>query len=204
MPMATQRRRLVTRDVQILDAAAGLFAKRGFADVGVDEIGKAAGVTGPAIYRHFKGKDEILATLCENALDALFLATGTDSDDPWDEIAALVSGHAAFMIEHRALGGVWIREGRLLSDTYRSRIHRRQRQFIERWIDTVHRCLPSRPTEQLTTLTFAAIGSLNSIATWPPAALQGDPGGLLSEAIIDGLRGLALEDEKAGAGSNGA
>jgi AcrR family transcriptional regulator len=191
--MASPRRRLATRDVQILDAATALFAQRGFADVGVDEIGKRAGITGPAIYRHFKGKDEVLATLCDNALDQLFVLTATDSDDPWDELETLIAGHAAFIVDHRALAGVWIREGRLLSDTFRNRIYRRQRGYIDRWIDTVQRCLPDRRAEDLTTLTFAAIGSLNSMATWPPAALQGDPIRLITAAIVDGLRSQALD-----------
>jgi AcrR family transcriptional regulator len=194
--MAPPRRRLATRDVQILDAAAALFSQRGFADVGVDEIGTRAGVTGPAIYRHFKGKDEILATLCDNALDQLFILTGTESEDPWDEIQALVSGHAAMMVDHHALAGVWIREGRLLSDTFRNRIYRRQRTYIDRWIEAVHRCLPHRPTEELTTLTFASVGALNSMATWPRAALQGDPVGLITAAITDGLRSLAQEHDR--------
>jgi AcrR family transcriptional regulator len=51
------------RAKKILEAAVELFYERGFAAVGVDDIGERAGVAGPAIYRHFRGKDEILATL---------------------------------------------------------------------------------------------------------------------------------------------
>src|SRR3712207_7203981 len=50
-----------SRREQILQAAAQLFAERGSRAVGVDDVGAAVGVTGPAIYRHFAGKDAMLA-----------------------------------------------------------------------------------------------------------------------------------------------
>jgi AcrR family transcriptional regulator len=53
----------LTRERQILDAAAALFYEKGFHGVGVDEIGQRVGISGPALYRHFKGKDQILAAL---------------------------------------------------------------------------------------------------------------------------------------------
>src|SRR3990172_3114367 len=37
----------------ILDAATHLFSARGYADTGIDDIGAAVGITGPAVYRHF-------------------------------------------------------------------------------------------------------------------------------------------------------
>ncbi|MEE1802469.1 TetR/AcrR family transcriptional regulator [Streptomyces sp. JV176] len=52
-----------TRREQILKQAARLFAERGFHGVGVDEIGAAVGISGPGLYRHFAGKDAMLAEL---------------------------------------------------------------------------------------------------------------------------------------------
>ncbi|TRW42949.1 TetR/AcrR family transcriptional regulator [Georgenia yuyongxinii] len=52
-----------TRREQILDAAADLFARKGFHGVPIDEIGAAVGITGPALYRHFAGKEAILAEM---------------------------------------------------------------------------------------------------------------------------------------------
>ncbi|WP_200306169.1 TetR/AcrR family transcriptional regulator [Streptomyces adelaidensis] len=52
-----------TRREQILREAARLFAERGFHGVGVDEIGAAVGISGPGLYRHFAGKDAMLAEL---------------------------------------------------------------------------------------------------------------------------------------------
>ena len=52
-------------------ATASLVAERGYHQVGVDEIGAAAGVSGAAIYRHFAGKQELLVAVIERAVDAL-------------------------------------------------------------------------------------------------------------------------------------
>src|SRR3954463_791978 len=54
------RRRRSRRD-EILAIAVGLFATRGYHGVSMDDIGAAAGVTGPALYHHFAGKEARLA-----------------------------------------------------------------------------------------------------------------------------------------------
>jgi AcrR family transcriptional regulator len=56
-PEPVSRRRL------ILHSAGLLFAERGYTDTGIDDIGEGAGITGPGIYRHFSGKQEILDEL---------------------------------------------------------------------------------------------------------------------------------------------
>ncbi len=48
------------RTEQVARAAAGLFQEFGYQNVSIDRIGAAVGLTGPAVYRHFKGKHEIL------------------------------------------------------------------------------------------------------------------------------------------------
>nr|WP_271213691.1 TetR/AcrR family transcriptional regulator [Rhodococcus wratislaviensis]GLK40906.1 TetR family transcriptional regulator [Rhodococcus wratislaviensis] len=48
------------RTEQIARAAAHLFQDLGYQNVSIDQIGAAVGLTGPAVYRHFKGKHGIL------------------------------------------------------------------------------------------------------------------------------------------------
>ena len=45
---------------QILQVAAGLFARHGFHGVSIADLGAAVGVSGPALYRHFPGKEALL------------------------------------------------------------------------------------------------------------------------------------------------
>jgi len=50
---------------QILDAAVHLFAVKGYAHTGMDEIAKEVGITKPAIYYHFESKEKLFRTLME-------------------------------------------------------------------------------------------------------------------------------------------
>lgn len=75
-----------TRREQILREAARLFAERGFHGVGVDEIGAAVGISGPGLYRHFPGKDAMLAELLVGISERLLaggrLRVTEDADSP--------------------------------------------------------------------------------------------------------------------------
>jgi AcrR family transcriptional regulator len=53
------------RRQQILDAANALFAERGYDDVGIDDIAKAAGVTRGLVHHYFGGRKEVYLALVE-------------------------------------------------------------------------------------------------------------------------------------------
>ncbi|MFC5747455.1 TetR/AcrR family transcriptional regulator [Actinomadura rugatobispora] len=95
------RRRLVMRH------AARLFIEKGYAATTVDDIGRAAGVTGPAVYRHFPTKRALLASVVEDGCDQLARRTGdagTDPDlAPGEALAELVEAYIAFIVGHRHL-----------------------------------------------------------------------------------------------------
>lgn len=178
-----------SRQAMILKAAKELFYERSFAAVGVDEIGQRAGVTGPAIYRHFRGKDEILSTLFDDAIDRLMEATAVQSDDPWEELEALVRGHAEFVMSERKLAGVKIREERSLAEPFRRGLHRRERRYVERWTACLARCYPDLDMQELTTATHVALGALNSVATWSAEAVKGDDTSeVIAKVVLRGLR----------------
>jgi AcrR family transcriptional regulator len=165
----------VKRDRKILLAAQRLFHERGFDAVGMDEVGETAGITGPAIYRHFSGKDELLGTLFDEAVSALLVRVGDEEfDDPWEELAFLANAHAEFVFEHQELASILIRDDRSLSEPFQRRHHRRERPYIERWIAVLGRCFPERSEAERTSATFAILHMLNSIGTWPRGARRTD------------------------------
>src|SRR5215475_1621084 len=49
----------------VLEAAARLFAQRGFGGTNLQDIADALGISRPALYYYFKSKEEILASLVE-------------------------------------------------------------------------------------------------------------------------------------------
>jgi AcrR family transcriptional regulator len=177
------------RQKNILEAAAELFYAHSFAAVGMDAIGERAGITGPAVYRHFASKSEILVTLFDEAIDGLIVATGRRFDDPWEELAYLVRGHTAFVIDQRKLAGVKIREERSLNGPSRRRLRDRERRYMDRWLVCLSRCAPALPPDEQTTVVLATVGMLNSTALWPPTALRaGDIPDQMVDLALGGLR----------------
>src|SRR5436309_10982878 len=97
---APPRRR--TRRDEILEIAVGLFATRGYHGVSMDDIGAAAGVTGPALYHHFAGKEAMLVAALIPVSEQL-LAGGRDrisqhQGRPRAALAALVEFHVDFAL----------------------------------------------------------------------------------------------------------
>lgn len=181
----------MTRERQILDAAATLFYDRGFHAVGIDEIGAQAGVTGPAIYRHFQGKDHVLAALYHEALDELFLRLGGRMDDPRMELQGLIRDQAEFAVDHRELVGIYVREDRSLAAPWREQVARRTRTHMKRWTEVLERCYPHRSAGEISCAAYAAVGLLHSVAHWPRPVMQGtDVPALLVALVSEGLESL--------------
>ena len=156
-----------SRENRILEAAAELFYQHGFASVGVDDIGSAAGMTGPAIYRYFRSKDELLATLMHVAMDRLLMLVGDVSGEPEEALGRLINGQIRWVLEQRVLNGVYVREGRSLTGTHRQQVRQRELDHLRRWIDTVAACYPERSPADVRLSVNAALGLLLSTVWWP-------------------------------------
>lgn len=79
---AARRERARARPAEILDAARDLFSRKGFEAARMDEVAAAAGVTKPAVYRYFPGKDRLIEALLEEDLAV-----------PWRRLAAWIEAH---------------------------------------------------------------------------------------------------------------
>jgi AcrR family transcriptional regulator len=180
------------RGVRILRAAASLFYDRGFHAVTVDEIGEAVDATGAAIYRHFSGKEEILATLFDEALDRYLLSVPDAREDPLAELDELIDRNLGMTLEYRELASIWAREERALSAPYLRRLRRRERQYVARWVDCLERCFPHRDEVELTASARAAIGTIVALAMRPEAlAVDGPEVAAVRAFVTAGLHALA-------------
>ena len=84
------------RREQLLDRAAELFARHGYARATTAELARAAGVTEPIIYRHFKSKRDLFIALIERTGDetiASWEAALRDTGSPADRLARLIAGN---------------------------------------------------------------------------------------------------------------
>lgn len=152
------------RRAEILQAAAVLFAERGFHKVSIEDIGAAVGVSGPALYRHFSGKEAVLAEMLLDISERL-LAEGVRraaDPDPGRALDALLQWHIAFALDNPALITVHERELDNVPEPQRHRIRRLQRAYVEEWVAVLRRLHPRQPDERIRAAVHACFGLLNS------------------------------------------
>ncbi|HEY3240484.1 MAG TPA: TetR family transcriptional regulator [Acidimicrobiia bacterium] len=127
MALAATTRRPRNRKAQISGAAAGLFHRVGYHQVGIDDVAAAVGITGGAIYRHFRSKHDLLAHTVFGGLDVLEAAISAPTH--LDRTARALAGLA---LDDRTLGVLLNREARHLSEPERSEFRRRCRALAVR------------------------------------------------------------------------
>src|SRR6266536_3038794 len=164
-PVATPPRRRTRRE-EILEIAVGLFAARGYHGVSMDDIGAAAGVTGPALYHHFAGKEAMLAAALIPVSQQL-LAGGRariaeNEGRPRSALAALVDFHVDFALANPAVIALHLHELDRLPDEPRRQIRRLQRLYVEEWVNTLTTLRPELSAGEARVLAHAAFGLMNS------------------------------------------
>jgi AcrR family transcriptional regulator len=164
-PRQAARARTGTRRDEILDAAAGLFAERGYHGVSIDDIGAAVGMSGPGIYRHFASKEDVLAQMLlrisrelldEGSRRVVAAAAAAEALD------ALLRWHVDFALTRPALITVQERELGNVPEPARRQIRRLQRLYVEEWVTVLSEVIPAAPHDRLRAATHATFGLLNS------------------------------------------
>jgi AcrR family transcriptional regulator len=91
----------------MLDSARALFAERGYADVTMDEVAGAVGVTKPLLYNYYGNKEQLFLACMKPAADALLttVVSAVQSADSPPE--ALRSGIHAFFAFLDSDGEAW-------------------------------------------------------------------------------------------------
>jgi AcrR family transcriptional regulator len=126
-----------TRDSLIAEATE-LFAEKGFAAAGVDEIGSAVGIAGPSIYGHFSSKQHLLVATMQRGADLLLSETQRVLERPSTvrvKLAALVDSYVSLLNRDRFIIRVLLSEMNQLPDEEREVARRQQRQYIATWVD---------------------------------------------------------------------
>jgi AcrR family transcriptional regulator len=166
-----------TRREQILAAAAELFARRGFHGVGIDDIGAAVGISGPALYRHFRSKDAMLGEMLR-AISEYLLAGGqrkmAEADSAATALPELIAFHIDFALTNSALITVQERDLANLAEPDRHQVRTLQRQYVEVWVHAIRASEPTSSERQARAAAHAVFGLLNSTPHSAAAELDRD------------------------------
>lgn len=107
-------------------AAAELFYRYGYAKVGMNDIAEAVAISRPALYRHFAGKQDLLTEVVRQAIDRT--AAVLTSGDP-DDLDSVLRAVARDVLDQRAAGVLWQRDGRHLPPEQRALLRDRTREI---------------------------------------------------------------------------
>jgi AcrR family transcriptional regulator len=156
--------RLSRRD-ELLSVAADLFAERGFAKVTVDDIGNAVGLSGPALYHHFDGKEsllgEMLVRISESLLaNATAIVERVSLPQALDPIIAM---HVDFAVDNRSLITVHFRDLVHARKGDQRRVKELQSAYVDIWVDIVAaQHVTTLDTKEVRAAVHAALGLINS------------------------------------------
>jgi AcrR family transcriptional regulator len=181
------------RRLRLVRAASRLFAERGFRAVSMEDLAAEAGVSGPAVYRHFVSKEALLADLLIDVSEQL-LEQGTrraNDTDALDAMASLIAFHTEFALRDRDLIRIQEHDFANLAPDDARTVSRLQRAYLEVWIAVLRRIDPTPLESVARTKVQAVFGLLNST---PHSASHRDTEATRSvlEAMAMNSLGLAL------------
>jgi AcrR family transcriptional regulator len=156
-----------SRREALLDGAVELFARDGYAQITMEEIGASVGMAGPSIYNHFAGKAEILDAAITRAtqwLQFLLNQVLSTAGSPAEATRELVRGYAAFAVPHSELVEVLISETQYLPDDRRQATRRAQIDFVTDWVRLLRHDRPTADPTELRIAVLAELTIINNIA----------------------------------------
>jgi AcrR family transcriptional regulator len=153
------------RRLQLLSAAERLFAERGFLAVRLEDIGSAAGISGPAIYRHFPNKESLLVELLVGISTRLLAGARTARARNADAAAALdelIDFHLDFALGEPDLIRIQDRDLAHLPEAAAKQVRKAQRQYVEVWVGVLRELNPKLAEADARLTAHAVFGLLNS------------------------------------------
>ncbi|WP_226350396.1 TetR/AcrR family transcriptional regulator [Pseudonocardia sp. ICBG601] len=158
-PHAAPRRRMQAdaRRAQLARTAAARFHLLGYHQVSLGDVAADVGLTGPAVYRHFRNKEALLVAALESGLDEVTAALDEHLDGPLD---VLVAALARVATERADLWTLLQRESRFLGDDARDAVLGRLRSGLERLSRRLRRARPELTDRAAGVMVTGALGAM--------------------------------------------
>ncbi|MGI9125202.1 MAG: SACE_7040 family transcriptional regulator [Mycobacterium sp.] len=153
------------RRSQLLAAAEQLIAERGYLAVRLEDIGAAAGVSGPAIYRHFPNKEAMLVELLVGVSARLLeggQAVVAQAPDAEAALDGLIEFHLDFALGEPDLIRIQDRDLANLPAAAQRQVRRAQRRYVEIWVGVLRDLDPGLEEDRARLMAHAAFGLINS------------------------------------------
>ncbi|WP_262365904.1 TetR/AcrR family transcriptional regulator [Gordonia sp. OPL2] len=147
----------------LLGHAIVLFGENGYEGTGLDDIGAAAGVSGPNLYSYFESKSALLQVAVERGTSALFLLLHRvlrENSEPAGALADLAYGYVELALDKTILTSLLLTEQRTLSADG----HARQREYVAEWTALLQAIRPHLDTASARILVHTALSVVHTLA----------------------------------------
>jgi AcrR family transcriptional regulator len=179
------------RREEILRAATILFNERGYDRTSMGDIGEAVGMSGPALYHYFTGKEQLLAEQVSRSVTMLGdLARPAQEPGLSDleQLERLVRAYAHGALTDYHLIGLWLINSKVLDRSDRARWGRAQRIYREEWVHALNSVRPELSDAECRVLVTAAFGAFNTLTFYR----SGLPAAQEEELLYQGVMTMLL------------
>jgi TetR/AcrR family transcriptional regulator, cholesterol catabolism regulator len=125
------------RDREVIDAAAEVFYRRGYADASVQDIADELGILKGSLYHYIDTKEDLLFRLLSETHDDVHAildeVAAVEGLDPLERLHLYVRRQVEFNVDNLTKISVYYHDVERLSDDRRAEIHARRREH-ERWV----------------------------------------------------------------------
>ena len=192
-PSATRQR----RTAEIIDAAAHIFARRGFHGASTQDIADVLGVRQASLYYYFPSKEVALEMVCARGVEGFVEAAISVTEAPGtaaQKIAGLIASHLNPLRNRGDYVNVFLNERRHLPTESRRRIGRHSRAIEKIFEDVLRAGIEAgefRADLDPRLASLAILGMANAVATWYDKE-RGAPIERISKEfaalVLDGIR----------------
>ena len=165
---ANKPRRSNSRNEQLLNQAAHLFAVQGFKSTSMRDIAESVGMLPGSIYYHFPSKDDLLLAIYEagvNEIPSAFEASITDIDDPWQRLEAGMAALILAITDHSPFTSVIFKVKPAEVARYEVELIALRDEF-ERLFNRLIADLPLAPWVEPRLLSLMLLGAGNHAQLW--------------------------------------
>lgn len=152
----------------VLDAAAGLFAQRGYAATSMRDIAQAASMLPGSLYYHFAAKEDLLAAVYEagvREIVAAVRAAAARETEPWARLEAACVAHLETVLKRSDTAQVLIRVLPEQVPAAEARLKRLRAEYEAVFRELVD-ALPLAAGSDRRTLRLMLLGALNWTRFW--------------------------------------
>ncbi|MEV5544014.1 TetR/AcrR family transcriptional regulator [Saccharopolyspora shandongensis] len=179
-----------TRRQELIRVAGELFHERAFDAVTNEMIGARAGVSGPALYRHFPSKQALLVAVLEDPLNDLLAHAreiAAKVTDPRKALEEMIDYHVTRSLQNVPSTLVFLKNEHNVPEDERHRMRRLMRLYAEEWSGLVERLRPDLSDAQTRILTHAVFSMINSVPQFNSGLDPESVGKTIQTAAINAL-----------------